>query len=184
MSPLPTLRGHCSPDRPFLSCEAGRERDVASSSPFLSLCPGRSNPEAGRTRSAPRSGVQPRPQRLVPFSGARSRPLPLAAHPFPFLPLLLRFLLHPTPPPSLGELAGHPLAVHLVPLCAFPLPLPRGGSSGERTGTSTSVACVYPARGALRKALAGDLHRSRGWEHFDQSHSVHSGPRLSALLYT
>lgn len=103
--------------------------------------------------------MQPRPRRLVPFAGARS-PLPLAARPFPFLPPLLRFHPHP----SLRELAGHPPAVHLVPLRAFPLPLSLGRRTGGRTGTSISAAGLSPARGASRKALAVDLYGSRGWE--------------------
>lgn len=84
-----------------------------------------------------------------PSSCLSSFPLPSAPFSFP-----------PHPNPSLRELAGHPPAVHLVPLCAFPLPLPRGVGSGGQLGTSTSAAGVSPAWGTLRKALAVDLHGS------------------------
>lgn len=123
---------------------------------------GRSAPKAGAPAPAGANGVQPRSRSLVPFSGARSRPLPpLAALPSPFLPPLLGF--HPLPTPSLRELSGHPLAVHLVPLCAF---LPRfpgeegvGGELGRRLllrgapGQSDSPegaggGCVGESRGA------------------------------------
>lgn len=107
------------------------------------------------------------------------------------VPFLLQLILSPsfrpsfvsTPTPSLRELVGHPLAVHLVPLCAFPLPLPGGGSGGGRAGMWTSAACIPLARGALRKALAGDLLRSRGWECFDQPHFVDCGLRLSCFAF-
>lgn len=47
----------------------------------------------------------------------------------------------------------------------------------------TSAACIPFARGALRKALAGDLLGSRGWECFDQPHFVDCGPRLSWFAF-
>lgn len=107
------------------------------------------------------------------------------------VPFLLQLIPSPpfrpffvsTPTPSLRELAGHPLAVHLVPLCAFPLPLPDGGSGGGRAGMWTSAACMPLAGGALRKALAGDLLGSWGWECCDRPHFVDCGPRLSCFAF-
>lgn len=162
MSPLSTPGRHCSSDRPVLSCEAAREEDLASSSPFLALCPGRSDPEAGRTRSAPGTGVQPRPRRLVPFAGARSRPLPRSSS-FPLPSAPFSFPPHPTPPhptPSLRELAGQPLAVHLVPLCAFPLSLLRGGSGG---GGGGGGGAELGRRFLLRANPQPEGHPGRRW---------------------
>lgn len=87
--------GTAAPTDPCRRLRLSQEGDVASSCRFLALCPGRSSPEAGSARPLRGARVQPRPRRVVPFAGARSRPLPLAA-PFPFLPLLLRFHSHPT----------------------------------------------------------------------------------------
>ena len=167
-SPLRTQRGHCSPEPLFLSCEAGREGGRCLLIPLPSP---RTQAKQPRGRAHPPcsedwgAAASPKSRALFwralssPASGSSSFPLPSAP---PFLSLTL----------SLRVFAGHPFAVHLVPLCPFPLPLPGGGSSGglgggRRTRTSTSVS---PARRALRKALAGDLYRSRGWKPFDQSH--------------
>lgn len=102
--------------------------------------------------------------------GARSRPLPLAARPFPFLPLLLRF--HPHPSPSLRELAGHPPAVHLVPFT------PRVKEWGANWDVDLCCWRVPCQGGLLGRRWRLILHGSRGWESFDQQHSVHLGPRL------
>lgn len=47
----------------------------------------------------------------------------------------------------------------------------------------TSTACIPLARGTLRKALAGDLLGSRGWEWFGQPRFVDCGPRLSCFAF-
>lgn len=86
--------------------------------------------------------------------GARSRPLPLAARPFPFLPLLLRF--HPHPSPSLRELAGHPPAVHLVP---FTPRVKEWGANWDVDLCCWRVSCLG---GSPRKALAVDFARESG----------------------
>lgn len=158
-SVLPTQRGHCSSERLFLSCEAGQEGGrcllIPLPSPLTQAkrARGRAHPPCSEDWSA---AASPKTRALFwcalssPAFCTSSFPLPSAP---PFVSLT----------PSLRVLAGHPFAVHLVPLWAFPLRLPRGGSSGgRRTETSTSVAGVSPARRAHRKALAGDLHRIGG----------------------
>lgn len=149
----------------------GRGEDVASSAPFRALCSRRGALKAARPLSAWRNWGVAASQRLVPLSGVRFRPLPLAAHPFPFLPLLLRF--HPHRTPSLRDLAA------VAPFCSslsssFLHLLPGGGSGGGSSRDLDSCCLVPPARGALGKALAGDLCGRRGWKPLDEPHFVES----------
>lgn len=129
-SPLRTQRGHCSPEPLFLSCEAGREGGRCLLIPLPSP---RTQAKQPRGRAHPPcsedwgAAASPKSRALFwralssPASGSSSFPLPSAP---PFLSLTL----------SLRVFAGHPFAVHLVPLCPFPLPLPGGGSSGGLGG--------------------------------------------------
>lgn len=89
-------RRHYSPDSPLARGEAGPGGGRLLFIPLPRPLAGAEH-RRGREHRLGGTGVQPRPRRLVPFAGARSRPLPLASHPFPFLPLLFRF--HPTPTP-------------------------------------------------------------------------------------
>lgn len=136
--------GTAAPTDPCRGLRLSREGDVASSCRFLALCPGRSSPEAGSACPLRGTRVQPGSWRVVPFAGARSRPLPLAA-PFPFLPLL-RFHSHPTlscRAPSCSSLSSS---------LRFSAPLTPGRKEWGDLGLLLP-ACPLPG-GAFREALA------------------------------
>lgn len=149
--------------------EAEPEGDVASLSPFLALCPGRSAREAGRTSSGelgcsrvPEDSCPLRCALSSPSSCRSSFPLPSAASSFP------------PPPQPLFE--GACRAPSCSSLSSF---YPEGeGVGGELGCRFMLLACPLPGGGLLGRRWRLILHGSRGWESFDQQHSVHLGPRL------